>query len=54
MFTLEDASRPESAYEDAEKQFNNVTLETRLNNRVLDLRVGFFSNPFPISAHEAR
>ncbi|KAH8119816.1 aspartyl-tRNA synthetase [Phellopilus nigrolimitatus] len=35
-FTLDDASRAES--ENAEKQLNNVLLETRLNNRVLDLR----------------
>ena len=40
-FTLEDAGRPESAFEDPERQFNNVTLETRLNNRILDLRVRF-------------
>ena len=38
-FTLEDASRAESEKEDPEKQFKNVLLDTRLNNRVLDLRV---------------
>ncbi|KAI5121826.1 hypothetical protein M0805_003260 [Coniferiporia weirii] len=37
-FTLDDASRAESEVESSEKQFNNVLLETRLNNRVLDLR----------------
>ncbi|EJT99868.1 aspartate-tRNA ligase [Dacryopinax primogenitus] len=40
-FTMDDASRPEAEYEKAEKegiQYNKVLLETRLNNRVLDLR----------------
>ncbi|THH11584.1 hypothetical protein EW145_g538 [Phellinidium pouzarii] len=37
-FTLDDASRAENEIENSEKQFNNVLLETRLNNRVLDLR----------------
>ena len=43
-FTLEDASRPEADFEKEDAQFNKVLLDTRLNNRVLDLRVsGFIS-----------
>ncbi|RUS31986.1 hypothetical protein BC938DRAFT_476578 [Jimgerdemannia flammicorona] len=41
-FSLEDASRPEAEFgkvEDA--QFSRVNLDTRLNNRVVDLRVGY-------------
>ena len=38
-FSIEDASRPESDFENTEKQFKNILLDTRLNNRVLDLRV---------------
>lgn len=38
-FTLEDASRPESDFDDPEKQFNRVLIDTRLDNRILDLRV---------------
>ncbi len=38
-FSLDDASRPEAELEDTEAQFNKVHLDTRLNNRVLDLRV---------------
>ncbi|KAG2023435.1 asparaginyl-tRNA synthetase [Coprinopsis cinerea AmutBmut pab1-1] len=37
-FTVEDANRPETAAEAADAQFNRVLLETRLNNRVVDLR----------------
>ncbi|KAI8374900.1 hypothetical protein BD560DRAFT_350286 [Blakeslea trispora] len=37
-FSLEDATRPESSYEDQENQLSRVNLDTRLNNRVLDLR----------------
>lgn len=38
-FSLEDASRPESDYEKEENaQLSRVNLDTRLNNRVLDLR----------------
>lgn len=37
-FTIEDASRPESEYEKEDAQFNKVHLETRLDNRVVDLR----------------
>jgi aspartyl/asparaginyl-tRNA synthetase len=38
-FTMEDASRPESELENEDAQFSRVALDTRLNNRVLDLRV---------------
>ncbi|KAI9289528.1 hypothetical protein BC943DRAFT_271876 [Umbelopsis sp. AD052] len=37
-FSLEDASRPESEMEKEDAQFSRVALDTRLNNRVLDLR----------------
>lgn len=37
-FSLEDASRPETEYEKDDAQFVKVNLDTRLNNRVLDLR----------------
>ncbi|KZS93446.1 aspartate-tRNA ligase [Sistotremastrum niveocremeum HHB9708] len=37
-FTIDDAGRPESAFESTDAQYNRVALETRLNNRVLDLR----------------
>ncbi|TIB10364.1 hypothetical protein E3P92_03222 [Wallemia ichthyophaga] len=37
-FTIEDASRPEAEYEKEGAQFNKVHLETRLDNRVVDLR----------------
>lgn len=39
-FSLEDASRSETAPE-VEGQFSKVLLDTRLNNRVVDLRVRF-------------
>lgn len=38
-FSVEDANRPESEGDSAEVQYNRVLLETRLNNRVIDLRV---------------
>jgi aspartyl-tRNA synthetase len=38
-FSLEDASRPEAEIEESGAQFNRVLLDTRLNNRVIDLRV---------------
>lgn len=38
-FSLDDASRAESELENTEAQFNKVLLDTRLNNRVFDLRV---------------
>ncbi|KAG7450457.1 aspartyl-tRNA synthetase [Guyanagaster necrorhizus] len=37
-FSLDDASRGDAEVEAAETQFNKVLLDTRLNNRVLDLR----------------
>ncbi|KAJ3561855.1 hypothetical protein NP233_g9937 [Leucocoprinus birnbaumii] len=37
-FSLEDASRPDTETNDDEAQFNRVLLDTRLNNRVIDLR----------------
>ncbi|KAJ1969963.1 aspartate--tRNA ligase dps1 [Dispira parvispora] len=37
-FSLEDASRPEEEYEKEEAQFSRVTLPTRLDNRIIDLR----------------
>ncbi|KAJ1988310.1 aspartate--tRNA ligase dps1 [Dimargaris cristalligena] len=37
-FSLEDASRPESEYDNPDAQFSRVTLPTRLDNRVIDLR----------------
>lgn len=38
-FSLDDASRPESEFETGDVQFNRVLLDTRLNHRVIDLRV---------------
>jgi aspartyl-tRNA synthetase len=38
-FNLADASRAESDFEKDDVQYNRVLLESRLNNRVLDLRV---------------
>lgn len=38
-FSLDDASRADSEIETPGVQFNKVLLDTRLNNRVLDLRV---------------
>ncbi|KAA1468219.1 aspartyl-tRNA synthetase [Dentipellis sp. KUC8613] len=37
-FTIDDAQRPESDVADNDAQFNRVLLDTRLNNRVVDLR----------------
>lgn len=37
-FSLDDASRPETDIEESGVQFNRVLLDTRLNNRVIDLR----------------
>ncbi|KAI9277241.1 hypothetical protein BDA99DRAFT_495229 [Phascolomyces articulosus] len=37
-FSLEDASRPETEYENEDAQLVRVNLDTRLNNRILDLR----------------
>jgi aspartyl-tRNA synthetase len=36
---MDDASRAESELADPDKQYKNILLDTRLNNRVLDLRV---------------
>jgi aspartyl-tRNA synthetase len=41
-FSLDDASRPDSEIESSEVQLNRVLLDTRLNNRVVDLRVSSF------------
>ncbi|KAI0043211.1 aspartyl-tRNA synthetase [Auriscalpium vulgare] len=37
-FTIDDASRPELEQENSDVQYNRVLLDTRLNNRVVDLR----------------
>ncbi|KAI8053423.1 hypothetical protein BDF22DRAFT_620127 [Syncephalis plumigaleata] len=37
-FSIEDASRPDTEYEKEDNQFSRVNLDTRLNNRVVDLR----------------
>ncbi|KAI9597328.1 hypothetical protein BDF19DRAFT_434721 [Syncephalis fuscata] len=37
-FSIEDASRPDAEYEKEDSQFSRVNLDTRLNNRVIDLR----------------
>ncbi|CAG8623737.1 12030_t:CDS:10 [Ambispora leptoticha] len=37
-FTMDEATRPEDLIQQADTQFNRITLETRLNNRVVDLR----------------
>ncbi|KXN89975.1 Aspartate--tRNA ligase, cytoplasmic [Leucoagaricus sp. SymC.cos] len=37
-FSLDDASRPETEIEESGAQYNRVLLDTRLNNRVIDLR----------------
>ncbi|TFY74104.1 hypothetical protein EWM64_g9907, partial [Hericium alpestre] len=37
-FTIDDAQRPETESAEADGQFNRVLLDTRLNNRVVDLR----------------
>jgi hypothetical protein len=38
-FLVEDANRPEEDFSREDAQFNRVGLDTRLNNRVLELRV---------------
>jgi hypothetical protein len=38
-FSVEDAQRKEAEEEDAGDQFSRVLLDTRLNNRIIDLRV---------------
>ncbi|KAF8642270.1 hypothetical protein AX16_009543 [Volvariella volvacea WC 439] len=49
-FSLEDASRPEAEFEVNETQYNRVLLETRLNNRVVDLRTQTNQAIFSIQA----
>ena len=44
-FTVEDATRPEMESDSAEVQYKRVLLETRLNNRVVELRVITISYP---------
>ena len=41
-FQLEDASRPDKEFEREDVQFSKVNLQTRLDNRVIDLRVSSF------------
>ena len=41
-FNLADASRPETDFEKEDAQFSKVSLHTRLENRVFDLRVSLF------------
>ena len=38
-FGVEDANRPENESDSAEVQYKRVLLETRLNHRIIDLRV---------------
>ena len=38
-FSLDDASRPDTEIAAPDAQFNRVLLDTRLNNRIIDLRV---------------
>jgi len=38
-FSLDDASRPDTEIAASDAQFNRVLLDTRLNNRIVDLRV---------------
>lgn len=45
-FSIEDASRPESEFEKEDTQFTKVLLDTRLNNRIIDLRVRLSSHPY--------
>ena len=41
---MDDASRAESELADADKQYKNILLDTRLNNRVLDLLVSRYQH----------
>ena len=43
-FSIDDAARAENEFDDSDKQYNNVLLDTRLNNRILDLRVSKVSD----------
>lgn len=49
-FTVEDADRPEREIEASEQQLNRVLLDTRLNNRVVDLRAQTNQAVFKIQA----
>ena len=49
-FTVEDANRPEKEVETSEQQLNRVLLDTRLNNRVVDLRTQTSQAVFRIQA----
>lgn len=49
-FTVEDANRPEKELESSEQQLNRVLLDTRLNNRVVDLRTQTNQAVFKIQA----
>ncbi|KAG8985489.1 aspartate--tRNA ligase dps1, partial [Tulasnella sp. 427] len=53
-FSFDDASRPEEAYEKEDAQFNKVLLDTRLNNRVFDLRTPTNQAIFTIQAAVTR
>lgn len=52
-FTMEDASRAESDFESSDKQFKNILLDTRLDNRILDLRVRDESSALCHRTHES-
>lgn len=49
-FTVEDANRPEKDIDTSEQQLNRVLLDTRLNNRVVDLRTQTNQAVFKIQA----
>ncbi|KAF9786938.1 aspartate-tRNA ligase [Thelephora terrestris] len=49
-FTVEDANRPEKEIETSEQQLNRVLLDTRLSNRVVDLRTQTNQAVFKIQA----
>lgn len=49
-FTVEDANRPEKDIEASDQQLNRVLLDTRLNNRVVDLRTQTNQAVFKIQA----
>ncbi|KIO33847.1 hypothetical protein M407DRAFT_240953 [Tulasnella calospora MUT 4182] len=53
-FSFDDASRPEELYEKEDAQFNKVLLDTRLNNRVFDLRTPTNQAIFTIQAAVTR
>jgi aspartyl-tRNA synthetase len=38
-FSVDDANRPEPEGDSADVQYKRVLLDTRLNNRIIDLRV---------------